>query len=151
LSRPGTATRRFGYVVAVLANGAFWYAVNRWPGWSAVPFLTPDTEQVLAWVNASILVSLVANLVYLARDPRWLRALGDLVTTSVGLVVLVRVWQVFPLDVDSDSSGWGLVARVLLGIGIVGSAIGILTAVTSLVRACVAAGAQPSATPTERQ
>jgi hypothetical protein len=138
LSRPGTATRRFGYVVAVLVNGALWYAVNQWPGWSAVPFLTPDTELVLAWVNASILVSLVANLVYLARDPRWLRALGDVATTSVGLVVLVRVWQVFPLDVDSDTSGWGLLARVLLGIGIVGSAIGILTAFATFVRACAA-------------
>jgi hypothetical protein len=121
--------------VAVLLNGALWYAVNRWPGWSAVPFLTPDTEQVLAWVNASILVTLVANLVYLARDPRRLRALGDLATTSVGLVALIRVWQVFPLDVDSDTSGWGLVARVLLGIGIGGSVIGILTAFASALPA----------------
>lgn len=63
-----------------------------------------------------------------------MRALGDVVTTSVGVVAMVRIWQVFPFDVDSDTSGWGLLLRVLLAVGIIGSVIGIVTALVRLAR-----------------
>ena len=132
VSRKPVGTRRFGYVVAVLVNAAMLYAVNRWPGWQEVPFLTADTELVLGLVNATIVVNLVANVVYLVRDPRWLTALGDLVTTAVGLAALVRIWKVFPLDV---SDRWELLVRTLLVVGIVGSAIGIVVAIVRFGRA----------------
>lgn len=130
--RAGPAARRFGYLVSVLVNGAMLYGANVWPGWERVPFLTAETSRVLGFVNASIVVGIVANLVYVVVDPPRLKALGDVVTTSVGLVAMVRIWQVFPLDVASDTRGWGLVARILLGIGIVGSVIGILAAARTL-------------------
>ena len=133
-TRPTVGARRFGYVVAVLVNAAMLYAVNRWPGWEVLPFLTADLVLVLGLVNASIVVNLAANLVYLVRDPRWLRALGDLLTTAVGLVALVRMWQVFPFDFSGDWAGWTLVVRILLGLGIVGSAIGLVTACVSFAK-----------------
>lgn len=132
--RPTVGARRFGYVVAVLVNAAMLYAVNRWPGWEVLPFLTAEMVLVLGLVNASIVVNLAANLVYLVRDPRWLRALGDLLTTAVGLVALVRMWQVFPFDFSGDWAGWTLVVRILLGLGIVGSAIGLVTACVSFAK-----------------
>ena len=132
VARKPVGTRRFGYVVAVLVNAAMLYAVNRWPGWQEVPFLTADTELVLGLVNATIVVNLVANVIYLVRDPRWLTALGDLVTTAVGLAALVRIWKVFPLDV---SDRWELLVRTLLVVGIVGSAIGIVVAIVRFGRA----------------
>lgn len=129
--RTSATGRRAGYVVAVVVNALMLYAVNGWPGWDAVPFLTDATPQVLGWVNASILVNLLANMAYLTRDPPRLRALGDLVTTGVGLLAMVRIWQVFPLDVEA---GWETVARVLLVVGIVGSGIGMVVALGRLVR-----------------
>ena len=132
--RPPVATRRVGYVAAVVVNVFMLYAVNVWPGWDALPFLTEDTRDVLGLVNASMLVGLAANAVYLLRDPPWLRALGDVVTTSVGLAALVRIWQVFPLDFGDSTFDWALVAHVLLGVAIVGSMIGIVAGLVSLVR-----------------
>jgi hypothetical protein len=126
---------RFGYAVAVVVNAAMLYAVNAWPGWQAVPFLTDDTAQVIPWVNTSILVGLVANVVYLVRDPAWLKAVGDIVTTAVGLVAMVRIWQVFPLDFGDTTFDWALLARILLGVGIGGSILGIVVSVVRLVRA----------------
>ena len=139
--RPAVATRRFGYVVAVLVNAALLYLVNGWPGWDAVPFLTADTRLVIGLVNASILVNLAANVVYVVRDPPWLKALGDVLTTTVGLVALLRIWQVFPFDFASSSFDWALVVRVLLGVAIVGSAIGIVAAFVSFVRNVASTGA----------
>lgn len=136
--RPPTATRRVGYAVAVLINAALLCAANVWPGWETIPFLTEDVERVIGLVNASILVSLAANIVYLVRDPRWLKALGDVVTTAVGLAALVTIWQVFPFDFDGGGFDWPLAVRILLGIGIVGSVIGILAGLTAFVRSMTA-------------
>lgn len=133
-TRSSVAARRAGYVVSLLIEAAMLYVINVQPGWDAVPFLTEDTALVLGWVNASIVVGLVANLVYLVRDPVWLKALGDLATTAVGLVALQRIWQVFPFDFGDSSFDWPLVVRILLGLGIVGSVIGILVALLTAVR-----------------
>ena len=130
-ARPSRAARRFGYVVAIVLNAAMLYAINVWPGWDVVPFLTDDTVDVLEVVNASIVAAMAANVVYVFRDPPRVKALGDVVTTVVGLVAMVVIWRVFPLDL---SSGWETVARALLAIGIVGSGIAIVTGIVRLVR-----------------
>jgi hypothetical protein len=132
--RPVTAARRAGYVVAVLVNAAILYAVNLWPGWQALPFLTDDVSLVLGVVNASIMVNLVANMVYVATDPPWMKALGDALTTSVGLAALLQIWRVFPFDFTGNSFDWALVLRVAVGVAIGGSAIAIVVALVSFVK-----------------
>ncbi|WP_404389609.1 hypothetical protein [Humibacillus xanthopallidus] len=131
-SRPTRATRRAGYVAAVVVNAAMLYLANRWPGWEAVPFLTEATVLVIGLVNASLVVGVIANLVYLVADPPRLRSLGDLVTTSVGLAAIVRIWQVFPFDVTGTP--WEAVLRVLLALAAFGSGVGIIVALVGLVR-----------------
>ncbi len=133
--RPSLAARKSGYVVAALVNAAMLYGVNRWPGWDVVPFLTEETEDVLPAVNASILAGLVANLLYLVRDPEWFRALGDVVTTSVGLFAMTRLWVVFPVDFAEGGFDWALVTRILLGLGIAGCIVGVLAGLVRLGRA----------------
>jgi hypothetical protein len=132
--RLAVSARRFGYVVAVLINAAILYAANGWPGWETVPFLSGDVRLVIGLVNASIIANVVANVVYLAHDPPWLKALGDALATTVGIVALLRIWQVFPFDFASYSFDWTLVARILLVVGIVGSAIGIVAGLVSFVK-----------------
>ena len=95
-ARPPLAIRRFGYLVGALVNAVALYLVNVRPGWDVVPFLTPQTEEVLPWVNASIVAGLVANVLYLVYDARWFRALGDMVTTGLSMVAMIRIWDVFP-------------------------------------------------------
>ncbi|NNU27732.1 hypothetical protein [Isoptericola sediminis] len=131
--RPTGAARRVGYSFAVLANGLLLVLIHGWPGWETVPFLTPETVEVLPLVNASIVVGIAANVVYLVVDPLWLRALGDVMVTVVGLVATVAVWRVFPFDFTGWSFDWTLVIRILLVVAIVGSAIGIITGIARLV------------------
>ena len=64
-------------------------------------------------------------------DPAWLRALGEVATTAVGLAALVAIWQVWPLDL---TLGWDVLARLTVGIGIAGSVIGIVAAMVRFVR-----------------
>ena len=132
--KPSRSSRRLGYVVAIVINAVLLYVINRSPGWQAVPFLTDDTAQVLGLVNASILAGIVANCVYLVWDPRWLRAVGDIVTTSIGLAALVQLWSVFPFAFGAAAINWELVARWVIGVGIAGSVIAIIVALYQLGR-----------------
>lgn len=129
--KPGT---RAGYVVAVAINAVLLWLIHVWPGWDAVPFLTADFEQVLWLVDLSLVVTIVVNLVYVVRDPRWLTAAGAVVTTAVGLAGIVRMMQLFPFDFG-DSDVWPVVFWVLLWVALVGSVIGIVTNAVTLVRA----------------
>jgi len=128
-------SRRVGYLVAIVVNAVLLYLINRSPGWEAVSFLTDDTPRILGLVNASIVAGIVANCIYTLWDPRWLRALGDIVTVSIGLMALVQLWVVFPIDFGSASVPWELVARWLIGVGIAGSILGIIVALARLGRA----------------
>lgn len=139
-TRPSVAARRFGYGVAVAVNVVFLYLLNVWPGWEVVPFLTPDTRLVLGLVNASIVVNLAVNVVYLLRDDPWLKSLGDIVTLVVGLMALIRIWRVFPFDFGDATFDWALVCRVLLGVAIVGSVIGLVVALVGFGRNVRGAG-----------
>ena len=136
--RSGVGARHFGYVVGALVNVAMLCLANIWPGWEAVPFLTAGTLLVMGLVNASIVSNIVANTVYLVTDPPWLQALGSIVTTTIGLLALVRIWQVFPFDFGGGAVNWPLIVRVLLIVSIVGSVIAIIVAAVKLVRCLVA-------------
>jgi hypothetical protein len=96
-----------------------------------MPFLTSDKGQVLWLVNLSLTAGIPVNVVYLAYDPPWVRSLGDLATTGIGLAVAIRVWQVFPFDL---SPGWSAAVRVLLVVAIAGSCIALVVQIVSLGR-----------------
>jgi len=124
--------RRAGYVGSIVVNLVLLWLINVWPGWQVVPFLTAGTVLVLGAVNASILARIVADAVNVVLDLPRVRALGDIVSIGFGLVALVRIWQVFPLDVVG--TGWEVVARIVLVLGFVGSGIGILEALNRFAR-----------------
>lgn len=133
--RPSRSSRRLGYTVGLVVNGGLLLAVNRTPGWDVVPFLTEDTARVLGPVNASLAIGIVVYALLIVSDPPWLRAVGDIAVNVVGIVALVRIWQVFPFAFPSGGVDWGLIARWVLAVGIAGSVVGILVALTRLVRA----------------
>ena len=135
--RQTVAGRRAGYVVAAVINGVLLGLIHVWPGWDAVPFLTADFEIVLWLVDLSLVVTIVLNLVYLVRDPRWLTAAGAVVTTAVGLAAVIRMMQVFPFDFG-DSDVWPVLFRALLWVALVGSIIGIVANLVTMVRALAA-------------
>jgi hypothetical protein len=129
--RPSAGARRAGYGLAVVFSAAMLVVLNAAPGWQAIPFLTSDTAQVLGLVNLSIAAGIAANLTYLFYDPPWLKSLGELVTTGIGLAAAIRIWQVFPFDV---SSGWSAAVQTLLVVCIAGSCIALLAQIIALAR-----------------
>lgn len=146
-ARPSLPARRADYAISVLVNAALLWLVNAWPGWRALPFLTDEMTAVVPLVNASLAAAVIANAVYLVQDPPWLKALGDIVVTAVGLVAVLALWRTFPFAFDAGAVDWGAVTRVLLGLGISGSAISIVVSVVRLVQALGPARARTTGAP----
>jgi len=129
---PSPAGRRVGYLIAIAVNLLLLYLVNVRPGWDAVGFLTDETVEVIPLVNLSLIVGVAVNALYLGYDGRRLVALGGLATTGVGLVVLARMWQVFPFAFSAGTD-WGLVVRVVLVFAMAGSGIAMLVQFVQLL------------------
>ncbi|SDU59966.1 hypothetical protein [Gordonia westfalica] len=126
--------RRVGYSVSIAVNAVLLGAVLGWPGWEAVPFLTDDFSRVLGWVVAPLIAAIVANAIYLVADPPPVRALGELVVNAFGLAALVRLWQVFPFDFGDTAVPWPTIARVVLVVGIAGTAVAMVVVIVQTVR-----------------
>jgi hypothetical protein len=131
--RTPSAVGRSGPLAIALVDAALLFLLHVRPGWAEMPFLTADTPAVLGVVDVALVTGLVLNLLYLVRDPRWLTAVGTVVTTALGLAVMVRLWQVFPFDVAAGS-GWSAALRTVLVVGIAGAAIGLLVGLVILGR-----------------
>ena len=132
--RPPIAARRFGYGLSIAINVVLIYLINEWPGWQTLSFLTADADKVIPIVNASLVISTVANAIYLIADPRWLRAIGDAVMGAVSFIVIVCVLNVFPFDFSQFSFDWTMLVQVMLVVGLVGSVVSIIANLVTFTR-----------------
>jgi len=98
---------------------------------------------VLDHNNASLIAGIIVNLVCAVIRSRALLALGNLVVMGIGLAALLRLWEVFPFDFGAGWSGWPVLVRVFLVLGIVGSIIGAVVEVINLFRALAGFGPRP--------
>ena len=94
--RSSAGARRAGYCIAIAFSAALLIVLNGRPGRQAMPFLTSDTGQVLWLFNLSLAAGIAANFVYLAYDPPWVRSLGDLATTGIGLATAIASGRCSP-------------------------------------------------------
>ncbi|SDB81445.1 hypothetical protein GA0111570_103282 [Raineyella antarctica] len=136
--RSAPSTSAGGNVMGSLVNGVLLYLLNGRPGWERISFLTPDTAQVIGIVNATLVVSLVAGILYAVVRSRGLQAIGGVVTSAVGLAASIKVLRVFPFDFTGYAFDWALVTRVVLIVSIVGCAIGIIAGLAMFGRAASA-------------
>lgn len=129
--------RRIGCLVAALVDVVLLVLINVSPGWRIVPFLTEQAGDVVRVVDIGLAVGIVVNLVCLAVLRRLVALLGDVVTTAVGLVVLWRMWVVFPFDFHDSAVDWATIARIALPMVCVAVFIALVVQAAALVRVLV--------------
>ena len=131
-TRTSPATRRFGYVVAILVNVAMLIAANNLLAWDIFPFLTNDFERVLPILNVSLGAAVVVNLVYLGFDAGWFKSLTQIGLLAISLAVTVRLYQVFPFDFSAYEFNWELLTKWVLVLAMVGVGIGMIVELAKL-------------------
>ncbi|MGD2101991.1 MAG: hypothetical protein PVG83_07120 [Acidimicrobiia bacterium] len=124
--------RRFGFGLAVAINVALLYVVQNLASWDVLPFLTTEFDEVVPWISVSLIVSILANVVYMVYDRPMLRPVGDILTNLASLAAAWRVFQVFPFDFSDYAFPWDVLTRVVLIVGIVGTFVGVIVALTKL-------------------
>ncbi len=124
--------------MSIAVNAVLLWIVHRILGWGWLPFLTPAWTLVLPVLTASLIVAIVVNVALLGYDGVWLRAPANILVAAFGVAVAVRIWRVFPFDFSGYAFPWDTVARVLVVLSIVGSAIAIVVEVGRLARAAAA-------------
>ena len=127
------AGRRAGYVVAIMVNAIGLYIVQNLLEWD-VSFVTGDFARVDGLISLSLIATIVANALFFLFDPRWFKGLGEAVSQTISLIATIRLLQVFPFDFDEWTGPWELLARAVLIIAVIGTAVGILASVRNLVR-----------------
>jgi hypothetical protein len=136
----GRTGRRVGYGIAAGINGLLLYLVNVSPGWEAVSFLTESFASVVGLLNASLAVGLAVNLLWIVADPPWLRSLGQVVQSGLGLAVVLTLLDIFPFDVTINDLDLAWLLRFVLIIIAIATGIGLLVQMGMLVRYTVRSG-----------
>ncbi len=133
--RPPRSSRVVGYTVAVLINTGLLIMVPNLLAWGWPAFLTPDFDQVVGLISISLIASIIFNLAYIWYDAGWFRHGGQVATGAISLVVMLRVYQVFPFDF----SGWGFdpggALKVALVVGMVGVCVAIAIEFVKMLQA----------------
>ena len=117
--------RRLAALLAALACGGLLWAINQNPGWQTWDFLTEDFGKMVRLVNAALISGLVLNLVALILDSGFWRGARDGIGATFGLIILARLFVLFPFPV-ADDGFWRLAIHVLLGVAMVGAFIGLV-------------------------
>lgn len=125
--------RQVGYGVAIGINIVLLVVVQNVLDWGWFGFLTQDFAEVAPWISMSIGVSILANIFYIADDRFVVKSLGQMVTNLITFGVSIFVLRVFPFDFSGYDFNWDLVARIVLIVAIVGSAIGAIAELVKLM------------------
>jgi hypothetical protein len=128
--RPTRGTRCLGYGISIGVQAALLIVVNNLVEWDILPFITEEFNDLVPYINVSLVASIVVNAVYFAFDPRWFKSFGQAILNAISLVVIVQTYRIFPFDFSGSSFNWTAVTRVclvalmvLVGIGIIGEGV----------------------------
>ena len=126
--------KRAGYAIAAVINGALVYVVHNLLAWDVAPFLTNDFEDVVPIITASLVATVVFNVIYLFYDPGWFKHLSQVGLLGISIAATAKMYRVFPFDFSAYEFDWATLARVAMIIAIVGASIGIVAELVKLGR-----------------
>jgi hypothetical protein len=128
------AARRVGYVVSAAVNVVLLVVANNLLEWDVLPWLTDDFERVVGILTLSLGVSALGNVALAVSDPPWFKSAAQAVMQAIGFVATLRLFQVYPVDFSAYDFNWDVVARGVLILALVGTAISVLVELGKLGR-----------------
>ena len=128
------AGRRVGYALAIGINIVMLWVVYNVLDWGWPPFITEDWSRVRGLIALSMIVAILANLAFMAYDPKWFRGFGDATQGVFAVIASARVLAVFPFDYSAYTGPWEFLTRAVLIIAVIGTGIGIIANIAKGIR-----------------
>ena len=136
--RPSRGTRRLGYDISIVFQFALLILVNNLVEWDIAPFITDEFNNLVPYINVSLVASMAVNALYFAFDPRWFRSFTQAILNVISPVVIVQTYRIFPFDFLGSDFNWTALTRtglvvlmVLVGIGIIGEVVKMFQALST--------------------
>ena len=126
--------RNVGHGVTLIVDLLLLWIVDNLLAWDVLPFLTGEFAEVSGLIMFSLVASMVVHVALLASSRPRPSPIERAALAAIDVWVSISVLRVFPFDFDEYSFDWSIVARTVLVIGVIGSAIGLLTALARLAR-----------------
>jgi hypothetical protein len=130
--RPST-TRRLGYTIAIVVNGAILFVVHNLLAWGVPEWLTDDFGDVLPILTLSLLAAIMVNTVFLFYDEPWFTTACELVTLGLSMAVVVTTYRVFPFDFSAYAWDWDVMVRWVIILTIAAMSIALVVNAVKLV------------------
>ncbi len=121
-----TTGRRIGYGIAIVINLVVLVIVHNVLEWGWFSWLTDDFTEVVPILSLSIVATMIVNVVYLAYDAPWFKALCEAGLLVISIMVAVRMWSVFPFDFSAYSWDWEATTRMIIACAIIGMSIALV-------------------------
>lgn len=131
--RRPSATRRLGYTIAILVNGAILFVAHNLLAWGIPAWLTEGFSDVLPILTTSLLVTIAVNTVFLFFDEPWFTTTCDLVTLGLAMAVAVTTYRVFPFDFSAYAWDWDAMVRWIIILTIAAMSIALVVNAVKLV------------------
>jgi hypothetical protein len=144
MDRTPAPGRKFGYVIAIAMNAVGLWVARHLLEWGWPRFLTDEFDQLLPILTVSFVAGMVVNGLFVLADPPRFKALCNAVTSVISVVVAVRTWQVFPFDFSTYAYDWTWVARVVIALAAVGSAIAVVANLIAMLKPSSRGAERPS-------
>lgn len=126
--------QRIGYGTTILVDLLMLWIVDNLLDWDVLPFLTAEFDQVSKLIMFSLVASMVAHASLLASERSRSGTLEQAVLAGINLWVAVQVSRLFPFDFSRYDFDWGMVARILLVLAIVGAIVDLVLSLSRLAR-----------------
>jgi hypothetical protein len=124
--KPFAFPKQVEYGINIVFNAVFLVIVNNILEWGFLPWLTQDFSKLVWLFNISLTATIIANVIFFFFNADWFASLVKFFLNIIGLVLAVRMLQVFPFDFSGYTFDWAVIMRIGLILGIVGTAVGIL-------------------------
>jgi glucan phosphoethanolaminetransferase (alkaline phosphatase superfamily) len=114
-----------GYIATAVVNGILFWLVNAIGNWN-IRFITGEWAAVLWALNLSILATIVVNAMLVFFHLRFLHYVGKVGLGILSLLAGIVMVTVYPFDFSYINSWLNTVVRIVLYVGVGGTAIAIV-------------------------
>lgn len=110
------------YIASAIVNLILIWVWSHLRGW--LPFLTDSFAAVLPLFYISFAATALSNLIFLLYDNPLFKGLVKVGINLFSIAVMITMYFVFPFDFSAYSMNWDLIVRIIILVGIFGTALG---------------------------
>ena len=126
--------RKIGYIAAIVVMFVILYLLRHLRDWN-VNFLNENYEKCLFYIELSIYATIGANVLFIFYDNRWFKHLLQAVTNVFGALSLIKIYVLFPFNLDETWSKWVDIGLLIaFGLTVIGVIFELVKGIRDLVK-----------------